>query len=162
MLRALLPLLLLVSLGACTFTGLILSQGDRFILWYLDDYLDLNGPQTQTAKRYLNTYWFRVRCDHSHRFQQELNGLASRIQSGSSESLAGDIERFFTTWKIRLLRPMLPFASEFLTTITLDQWKNFREETTEKMMKDLQVEKPSSNFTSFLMQEIQNLDLCIR
>ena len=32
------------------------------------------------------------------------------------------------------------------------------EETTEKMMKDLQVEKPSSNFTSFLMQEIQNLD----
>lgn len=133
MLRILLPLFLMVSLGACTFTGLILSQADRFILWYLDDYLDLNGSQTLKAKQYLNAYWFRVRCDHSQRFQRELNGLATRIQSGASESLADDIERFFTTWKIRVLRPMLPFASEFLSTITLDQWKNFREETTEKM-----------------------------
>lgn len=32
------------------------------------------------------------------------------------------------------------------------------EETTEKMMKGLQVEKPSSSFTSSLIQEIQNLE----
>lgn len=129
-----LPLFFLtLSLSTCTFTGLVLSQGDRLILWYLDDYFDLNGVQTQAAKKYLSEYWFRIRCDQSLRFQMELNQIADQSLNTAAPIFATNVENFLNVWKIRVLRPMLPFASKFLTSMTSEQWQNFNEEMQDKM-----------------------------
>jgi hypothetical protein len=123
--RALLVAGLLCCLSACSGTTFVYNRLDTILPWYVDDYVDLDGPQAQQLDVTLQPFLRWHRLQELPRYLELVNEIeASLDQSLTAQEVGAIYSGLEVAW-LRLEEESLDWLLELGATLTDEQVEDF-------------------------------------
>jgi hypothetical protein len=120
LLRLVAVLVLVGAAGGCGVKS-IYNNVDRFIVWSVDDYIEMDARQEEFFKRRLGVWLYWHRTTQLPRYARGVERIEREIRSGLSLEELLDIERMTTDWFDTLVAETVPFAAEVLHSLRDEQ-----------------------------------------
>ena len=133
--QTILFLIIFFGLNNCSFRNLWLNNSEYLAYWQIDSYFNLNPEQKKKTKLILKQYWIDIKCKKIPLINKDLDIIKTNFTTDKEGPKESWLRETAKKWQYRIRDLIVNDSALFLNSLSIKQWKYFKNKIKEKNKK---------------------------